>query len=70
MFGGMNIYIYAVLVFLSALICQSFSCKILLDEQNMTVKGKLISIMSIVILGIMLVYFSYNPLNTPIFTAS
>jgi len=69
MFGGMNNVIYILLISLSAILCQSFSCKILLDEQVGTLKVKLISILSIFILGAVLVYFSYNPLSTPIFTA-
>ncbi|RGD75627.1 DUF6512 family protein [Anaerofustis stercorihominis] len=69
MFGVMNMFMYILLIFLAALLCQSFSCKILLDEQIGTLKGKLISILSILLLGIILVYFSYNPLSTPIFMA-
>ena len=67
MFGVMNTIFYFILVLICVGISQSFSYKILLDEQNVKVKVKLISIMSIILLGIILVYFSYNPLNTPIF---
>ena len=67
MFGIMNIFTYITLIFLCALLCQSFSCKILLDEGNNSLKRKIISLVSILLLGIILVYFSYNPLSTPIF---
>ncbi len=67
MLGTMNIILYFILVLFSVVVSQSFSYKILIDEQNDNIKIKLTSILSIILLGIILVYFSYNPLNTPIF---
>lgn len=51
----------------SVIVTQYFSCKILLEEAKVSNKGKMLSILSILALGFVMFYFSYNPLNTPLF---
>lgn len=70
MFGIMNIIIYVFIIIISATMCQFFSYKILLDEEYDGIKFKLLSIFSLLLLGSLLVYFSLNPLGTPIFMTS